>query len=317
MKKLVVILSVAIVVASGIALSFWRQLEADRRQIADLQAQLQQMQAVQQASAAALARQAPAITEQPASAESPVAPATRPRPAASGVVATAASELIKQLTSPEGREVRRAQLRMLLPQQYPNIGKWLNLSREEEDKLFDLIARQEAERSEARLDPAIRNNPAAQQEMTRNLQAKRQADDAELAALLGNKYPQFQEYQQTTTVHRQVSQLQAMVGSGADGLSDAQARSLTTALVAEQLRINQERSGTPLVAQGRSLQETLQEQQRRTAENNRRLLDVAASQLNAQQLEGYRKLIEQRERASSVVTRALGNAATAAPATDR
>lgn len=316
MKKLVVILGIATVVASGIALSFWRQLDANRQQIADLQASLQQAQTAQQNAEAALARQAQAIALRPEATAAPAgnsAPVAAP-PAVSATVSALADELRQRMTDPQGKDIRRAQRRMLLPQRYPNVGKWLNLTPDQESQLFDMLARHEIDQSDAILDPANRNNPAAQQEAARNLAAQRQANDAELSTLLGSKYPQFQEYQQTMPVHRQVSQLQAMVGSGADGLTDAQARSLTTALVAEQLRINQERSSTAQAAPVRNVQDMLQQQQERTAENNRRLLQVAGSQLNAQQLESYRRLIQDQERTSSALSRSLREAEAAAAA---
>jgi hypothetical protein len=46
-------------------------------------------------------------------------------------------------------------------------------------------------------------------------------------------------------------------------------------------------------------------------------MQIAASQLNPQQLAGYRKLIEQQERASSALSITLGNAPAAAPASAR
>jgi hypothetical protein len=315
-KKLVVVLAIAMIALGGGTIHLWRQLDAGHRQIADLQARLKDMEAALQASAAAnaaaIARPVPAV------ANSPAAPAAPPaRVAAANTASAPVEDMIKQMTNPEGRDVRRGQLRMRLPQQYPDIGKWLNLSRDEENKLLDLIARQQSEESEAALNPANRNIPAAEQ--IRSIQARHQANDVELSALLGNKFAQFQEYQQTLPVHRQVSQLQAMLGSGADGMNDAQSRSLTTALVAEQLRINQERSGAPPATPGRTLQESMQEQQQRTAENNRRLLEVASSKLNAQQLAGYRNMIEQQEKSSSAMLRSLvdaeGRAAAAAPTT--
>lgn len=316
MKKLVVALAIGMIALGGGAIHLWRHLDAGRQQIADLQARLKGTEAALQASAAAnaaaIARPVPAVAN--SSAEPPAPP---PRVAAASTASARVEGMIQQMTSPEGRDVRRGQLRMRLPQQYPDIGKWLNLSRDEENKLLDLIARQQSEESDAALNPANRNVPTA--ERIRDIQARRQANDAELSALLGNKYAKFQEYQQTLPVHRQVSQLQAMLGSGADGMNDSQSRSLSTALVAEQLRINQERSGAPPATPGRTLQESMQEQQRRTAENNRRLLEVASSQLNAQQLAGYRSMIEQQEKSSSTMLRMLtdaeGRAAAAAPTT--
>jgi hypothetical protein len=316
-KVLAVILGVALVAVSGVAIHMWRQVDMDGQQIADLQSQLQAAQTAQQTAEATLARQARELASRPASTVASAAPAPAPAASKATVSATTTAlvdEMRRQMTDPKGRDVRRAQRRMLLPQMNPGLGKWLDLGPDQENKLLDLMAKQETDQSEMLLDPANRNDPAAQQEAMRKAQAQNQANEADLASLLGDKYPRYQQYKQTIPVHRQVSQLQTMLGSGADGLPDAQAKALTNALVAEQLRINQERAGAQAAATPPNIQEMLRQTQQRTVESNRRLLQVATAQLNPQQLAGYRTLIEQQERSSDVLSRQLGEAEAAAAA---
>jgi hypothetical protein len=316
-KVLAAILGVALVAVGGVAIHMWQQVALDRQQIADLQSQLQQAQTAQQNAEAALARQARELANRPESTIALAAPAPAPAASKATVSATStalADEMRKQMTDPKGRDVRRAQRRMLLPQLNPGLGKWLDLPPDQENKLLDLMAKQESEQSEMLLDPANRNDPAAQQEAMRKAQAQNQANEADLAALLGDRYPRYQQYKQTMPVHRQVSQLQTMLGSGADGLPDAQAKSLTNTLVAEQLRVNQERASAQAAAPTLNVQEMLRQQQQRTVESNRRLLQVATSLLNPQQLASYRTLIEQQERSTDVLSRQLGAAEAAAAA---
>lgn len=317
MKILVGILAIALVAIGALTIRMSRQIDVDRQQLADLQAQLQQAQTAQQSAEATLARQAQELANRPESTVASAAPAPAPAASKATVSATTTAlvdEMRRQMTDPKGRDVRRAQRRMLLPQMNPGLGKWLDLGPDQENKLLDLMAKQESDQSEMLLDPANRNDPAAQQEATRKMQAQNQANEADLAALLGDKYPRYQQYKQTMPVHRQVSQLQAMLGSGADGLPDAQAKALTNALVAEQLRVNQERTSAQAAASPLNVQEMLRQQQQRTVESNRRLLQVATAQLNPQQLAGYRTLIEQQERSSDVLSRQLGEAEAAAAA---
>jgi len=316
-KILVGILAIALVAIGALTIRMSRQIDVDRQQLADLQAQLQQAQTAQQSAEATLARQAQELANRPESTVASAAPAPAPAASKATVSATTTAlvdEMRRQMTDPKGRDVRRAQRRMLLPQMNPGLGKWLDLGPDQENKLLDLMAKQESDQSEMLLDPANRNDPAAQQEATRKMQAQNQANEADLAALLGDKYPRYQQYKQTMPVHRQVSQLQAMLGSGADGLPDAQAKALTNALVAEQLRVNQERTSAQAAASPLNVQEMLRQQQQRTVESNRRLLQVATAQLNPQQLAGYRTLIEQQERSSDVLSRQLGEAEAAAAA---
>src|SRR4051812_44759791 len=102
----------------GGAIHLWRQLDARHKQIADLQARLKDMEAALQASAAAnaaaMARPVPAVANTSAAPAVPL-----PRVAAASPASAQVEDMIKQMTSPEGRDVRRSQRRMMLPQQYP------------------------------------------------------------------------------------------------------------------------------------------------------------------------------------------------------
>jgi hypothetical protein len=144
------------------------------------------------------------------------------------------------------------------------------------------------------------------QEMQRRTTAMQQANEAELAATLGNKYPKWEEYQSSLQVRQQVSQLKNSLGTSGSTLSDAQSQQLITALAAEQKRINQETRNNPM--SGRNQQEILEQQLERTVDSNRRLVDVASGYLNPQQLESYRRQLELQERLQRTILGTMGGA---------
>lgn len=325
MKQLVAILVVAVAGLGASAAFLYQQLGAERSANAELRDRIMSLEVTQQAALAAPAVQPPApavAIATPAAEAAPPAPQA-PAPSASGLAATlsaSAADLMNRMTDPTTRDVRIGQRRTMLPMLYPEMGKWLELTRDEESRLLDLLARQEIELSDITLNPANRNNPEAQQQAARESAARQQAHDADVAALLGDKYPQFQEYKQARGVYQQVSQLQGMLGSSTDGLPDAQAKSLASALAAEQRRISQERLNVapPTPANAQDFINQRVQQQRETS---RRLLQVAAAQLNPQQLASYQQLVQQQERTTETLSRALGEAEAAAaaarPATGR
>lgn len=214
--------------------------------------------------------------------------------------ARALLERIRNLQNdPHYPEIVRAQRRRSLPSLYPNLGRWLELTTGQESALFDLIASQEQERMALGVkgfDPAVSATL-----------------EAALAAMLGDKYPLLLQYQQTASVHRQISQLQTRLAAGADRLGDAQAMSLTTALVAEQLRLNRRREPFKPSMNPR---EYMQLQQERAREHEQ-LLEIAATELKPRQLESYRALLRDEEERSTALYRNFDFADAASPATDR
>jgi hypothetical protein len=135
---------------------------------------------------------------------------------------------------------------------------------------------------------------------------KEQAHEAELLALLGERYPKWKEYERTAGqrqqeewARREAEQLRSAVSPAGNALNDAQFQSLHAALKAEEQRINQEPGS-----------QSMQQEVQRMTETHRRLIDVASGYLNAQQLEGYRRRLQQQAdmaRAFSEMEGALGD----------
>jgi hypothetical protein len=301
MNKLVLPLAAA-VLASVAALNSWLRLTEVRTQAAAVRARISELQSQRLAaglqsappSMQATPSVSPAPTTQPAGAELPAQPSNSARPNERSATDALADVFRQQFATPEGRELLYAQLRLAIPEQYPGLGRELGLSPAELEKLYDILARQQSNLTADTMTTTgdQPQDAAARQERQRKRAEMRQASEAELKATLGSKHAQWQEYQKTLPLRQQVSQLQASLGSGNNALSDSQARPLVTALAAEQARIREEQRLAPAPANRQGFQET---QRLRRAEESRRLLDVAAGHLTTQQLDGYRRMLEQEE----------------------
>lgn len=300
MNRVVVGLSVALTAIATVVVLQWRQLREADHQVA------QTLERVTALKADHLARTVGAAAP-PAVLPSPVqmsgtsaaqVQAVVPAPV-SGVAVQRETEpfesIDRMLASPEGREMLLGQLRMILPRQYPDLAKELDLSPAQEEKFFELLARQQADtRAETqRVRDSGPQDRAAIEERQRQAQERQRTHQAEVAAVLGAKVPEWQEYQRTLPVRRQVQLLKASLGSGGNALTDMQSRPLIQALAVEQARIQDEGRSAPRA--GGTPQEFREQQLQRTMERNRRLLGVASSHLNPQQVESYRRMLEQEE----------------------
>lgn len=310
MKQLVIMLTVALAALGAGAIRMQQHVGEYREQIADLQTRLKRMEAQQLASVALADQKIEGRTE---SITPPTLATPAPESGSGAGDSTALADFAKKIGTAD-RDVRLAKRRARLPGMYPGLGRWLELTPEQENELFDLLAKLGAEREDAMLDPEKLRDQVSQKGAATILLTQSQASDPELAALLGNKYPKFQEYQQANTVHKQVNQLQGMFNSGADTLTNAQIQSLTKALVTEKLRIDQEQGLLPPPAFGQDSTDLIKQ---RIVESNRRLLQVAALQLSPRQLEGYRKLIEHQQEAEDAFLDLAGKFAAGAQAADR
>lgn len=306
MKKLIVGLVVGVLALGTVAGRLWWKLREVSTQVSQLQARVNDLRLAQLA--------APSAPDMPV--PEPVAVATSP----AGEVAAAAAPAARPADKPannalmdavgatfateEGRAMLLAQARMFLPRQYPGLAKELGLSAAEEEKLFDMLARHQTENSASALGMA---NAASMdresvQEQQRKAMERRQANQAELTAMLGDKLPQWDEYQKTLPVRRQVEQLQTALGDNA--LSEAQTKPLIAALATERARIQEDRRNTPVPITGNP-QERAEAGLQREVEENRRLLNVATSYLNPAQIEGYQQMLQQQEEMARALMRSM------------
>jgi hypothetical protein len=153
----------------------------------------------------------------------------------------ALSQSTPQLPAPAGSTVTRQTWRESLSSQFPDLGRELNLAPDAAEQLLDLLARQQADLWDDAVDIVIgeAEEPATRLDWQRKLVEQLRANQAELVAVLGDRYTQWLRYQATFQIRQQVDQLRARLGDGDDALP-REFGPLTEALVAEQLRLDDE-----------------------------------------------------------------------------
>lgn len=304
MKILSVILAVALVAVSGRAIHLSREAEAGRQRIASLDALLQ----ARQAELAALtntpvARPATGLQlPEPATAQ-PVTRESSTEAAPPAIRLPDIATLQAQMSSPEALALRRETTRLLMRTSNPDVDEALGLAPEELDKLLELLATQQDRSSALFAAVTQASDPAAaQRELAAEREEQRRTSEAELQALLGSRYPQWQDYQQTRPAWQQRRNLRAVLDAAGTPMTDSQGRALIAALSAEQLSINQTRltSAQPF--------------SQNTPERHQRLMNAAAPHLSAQQLESYRQMLDRAAVQEATIMAPFREAAEAAAA---
>lgn len=308
MRTVSTILAISLVVASGLALHYSRQAEAARQRVAELDAQLKQRESgpaalagvpsVRPAQPVRVTAQVvePVVTDKPPGEVGPTVPAN----------VSALSDLLQaQMSSPENLARLRETTRMLMRTSHPDLAEALGIAPDEAERVLDLLATQQ-ERFSAVFDESRNSNdPAtATRDAAPRLEEHRLRSQSELQELLGSKYPQWQDYQQTQAVWQQRRDLRAVLDAAGTPLSDAQSEALITALSAEQRSINQtpQAMRTPF--------------SRHTPERRQRLLNAAAPHLTSQQLESYRQMLDRAAERDETMGSLFGGVAAGSAATE-
>lgn len=316
MKKLVAVLAVAVVGAGVLAVYLWQDLRAEREQNRQLAARAAEVTVP--APAAALPPPLPVAPEPvaPATVAAVSAPETKPVPEAASQPAAQpaqqpananANPLAAMLANPGAKDMVRTMMRGMMEQMYPDLAEELGLTTAEAEQLMDLLAKHQGDLSADSLDMlAGGGDPAAMQQTQRKLLEQQRANEAEVAAMLGSRYPKWEEYQATATARQQVQQLGTVLGAAGKPLSEAQTLSLTTALAAENGRLMKEERDWSESGAAQNSSNMLAESLQRAAESQRRSVDVAAGHLDAEQLALYRRQVEQTISMTNAMSGLLG-----------
>lgn len=269
MKAFSAIMAMALVVLSGVTLHFWRELAAGRQQNASLTSKAQEREFATESSPVPTPAQSSTVSDQPSEqVDSPDRVVPR------GI---SPPSLSAQLQSPEGQARLRTAARQRLETSLPDLDQVLNLTTAERKELLDLLATQQVRG----LTTQTPEHESAQEREARQ-QSEYDTQVAELQALLGSKYPKWQDYRETVTVRMEGRELRTVLDAAGTPLSQSQERALINALVEEQSRINQ----TVRTSRGVTIS--------RAPENRQRLLSAASPYLSAQQLDEYQALLERR-----------------------
>lgn len=318
---------VGLVVISGIiSVNMWRELRAQHRLSEGLRTQLTDANARIQALTLAAQRPAfrpAAAVQAPVAAQTAVVPQARSEsPAATRPPQAAITNARPQnqvssaelMADPEYRRVLLASQRLSIESGYPGLVDELGLSRNDADKLFDLLAEQQTKMSAelSALNVAAsqanggRIDDAARAEITQKRQALQQQQAAEVAALLGTaRNAQFQEYNDSRNGRQQATDLSVQLAQAGQVLNSAQQRGLGKVLAAEQKRLQQQTE--PLMRSAQTdPQARLQMQEQALVwqqESNRRIVDAAAAYLTARQIAALREQHEAQEALSAAQLR--------------
>ena len=280
----------------------WSELRADRQLVEELRTQLSEAKtaqaarpaaaAVTSATAAELASSA-ATANQAAGAASVSAPAKITREQA---IAVLNEESVKRqkalLADAQYRKALIAQARSDLQQHYVGLAMELGLTEAEVNTLFDLLAESQVSMMASVTSSANGALPdaAANTEMQRQMREQAQKLKDQVAAMLGpQRYAQFEEYDRVQPSRTRVTNLNNLLGRSGQPLSDAQRRSLTAVMVAEQSRMEAEAKA--IADSGRPEKRSQADIQ---AETNRRILEKVPSFLNAQQVQLVRGRFDER-----------------------
>jgi hypothetical protein len=205
---------------------------------------------------------------------------------ATGAASASTGELLRALAppvraTPEELQKRAATVRRLM-ETYPDAAERLGLSPEQATAFFELQARQQVELSEI-------TSRVVEADLVRRLQLSAQAEQR---AALGEKYADWEQYQQEQLDRNPVDRLQTILGAQGNPLPDDQVNRMIDDLTAEQSRITRELVDASKT-HGQDEREMLELQLQRAALDNRRLVTAASRHLGAQQLEIYEQVLQQ------------------------
>ena len=156
--------------------------------------------------------------------------------------------------------MRRATMERMMP----DLGEELNLAPDELDKLLNLLA-------DARTNGG--------------------SGEDKVAAMLGSRYPQWQEYQRELPARQHISMLRGQLAASGSVLPESQVKPLMQALTAELQRSRKDEMSRPYQPVANK-QEALDRDMQQIIAQNRRMIEAAEPFLNAQQLDSYRKMLE-------------------------
>lgn len=297
MKKLVFMLTIAVVAIGAVATNQWLDLRAEREKAAEIATRLTAAESMRPAQAAA--------TQVPENVMPPAAAVTNPPPVATPVViapapanqqsAARAPEspmkgMLEAMSTPEAQDAMRAMMRREMTRMHPDIEQELGITAQEKQKLFDLLSNQDQDITSMML---AMQDPSAARDMQRKMVEAERAQEAKVSTLLGSKYPKWVEYQSTIDARQEVDQLRRTLSASETPLSEDQSRQLVAAFAAEKRRTRKEDRDWTNSAAALNSPDFMQEGLQREAESQNRLVDAASPILNPAQRDRYKRQVEQ------------------------
>lgn len=325
MKRSFVLSAGAALVAVVIAVQLWRTLRVEQARNAALAARIDALEAAPPVGSVAASEPTPgtrhagtqvaqggepAVSEERGpvgahSGASAVSPQAGPvSKSTSGVAANAPSGSSSEAARPtlqpvftaQAGEMAMAMMRQMLIQQYPDLEQELGLTRAEADQFMNLLIRQQEQmgnESMAMFMGGGQQGTADMQALQTRMVEMELASAAEQAAMLGSRYPRWEEYQGVAAARTEVSQLRVALTAGGRPLSDAQAAALVTAFATEEARIQREERAWMASPAAIESSNMMAEQVQRAGAAREQMLSVAAGILTPDQQELYRRQVQQ------------------------
>lgn len=298
MKELVA-LGAAVLVAGIVTTWLWTELRAEGEAGRALDARVALLEERQASAAASHTEQGVAPPEGAApvagvpAAATPASP-QRTREELDRAAQSRVTDILRDMTSPQSRDATHMMMRGMLGQMYPDLAQELGLSADEATRMLDLLARHQSELT-AESVPMLSGElaPAAIKALNRKMLEKEEAQRAEVEALLGSRYPQWEDYQATAAARQEVDELRTALSTTADPLTEAQSKQLITVFSAHQRRALQDERTWVRSPEALEADNPIQQGMQRAVAQRRALLDVAAPHLTARQREQHRQQIEQ------------------------
>jgi hypothetical protein len=279
MSKLAVVLAIVAIGEGAVTLHLVRQVQVERENAQTLQARVTELeQKTRQPGATFVAVPAQPATANPFAAvrknEPPPAKAVAGNSAAAGNALvggfTAAGpmplsapdqERVREqmqasmerqrtlMRDPEYREAMRAQQKMNLVRSNPNLARDLDMTPEQLDRLYDVLAEQSlrAMENNGPLWPVEGERPdaAKMQEYQRKAMEQQRANEAELRRALGDgKYREWQEYQSMAGVRWEADRVRTSLASAGVPLDESLAKPLLKTLHQQQMKMMQQAAAT-------------------------------------------------------------------------
>ena len=153
------------------------------------------------------------------------------------------------MRDPEYREAMRAQQKMNLVRSNPNLARDLDMTAEQLDRLYDVLAEQSLRAMENNgpmwsLD-GERPDAAKMQEFHRKAMEQQRTNETELRRALGDgKYREWQEYQSMAGVRWEADRVRTSLASAGVPLDESLAKPLLKTLHQQQMKMMQQAAAT-------------------------------------------------------------------------
>jgi hypothetical protein len=218
-------------------------------------------------------------------------------------------EQLRMLKDPEYRALMRDQQKLALQQAYADLDLFLALTPEETERLLDVLAEQALRSMEQRPTMAEWNDgppsEADLREWQRKMEEQRRQNEAELAAVLGTKYRDWQEYQQNGWSRSQVARLRQTLSLTNEPLRQDQIKPLAEAIAREQRDLFAARAAPSRrpMQDPQTRMRLSEEMLERTAQTHQRIRDAVSGILSPAQLEQLQRQQEQELKAQELALR--------------